>query len=319
LQPTVQPEPRQPAVEAALVLLWRIPPGIRYMAAGAFFFSLMALLVKLVGQRIPNQEIVLARSVVTAAIAWFILRRSGVAPWGNDRVWLFLRGLIGYAALSALYFAYATLPLAEAVVLQSTTPVFVALIAAAWLRERLGPADLAVTVVSFLGVLLIARPGFLFGGGPIGLDPLGVGVALTGAVLAAVVYVMVRRLRATESPMVVVFYFGFISVLASAPLTAPVAVWPTPVEWLMLLGIGLTAYAAQVCLTNGLHLETAARATAVSYLQIVFAAVWGAIVFAERPDLVTFLGASLIVGGNLALVARRARGRTRVPVPKGDG
>jgi drug/metabolite transporter (DMT)-like permease len=83
-------------------------------------------------------------------------------------------------------------------------------------------------------------------------------------------------------------------------------VWPTPLEWIVLLGVGVSTQLGQIAITRGLHLERAGRAAAVGYLQILFAAVWGALVFAEYPDLATLLGAAFIIGGTLAL-ARHGR------------
>src|SRR5690606_13109886 len=139
-----------------------------------------------------------------------------------------------------------------------------------------------------------------------------VSVALLGAVLAGLAYTTVRKLRETEHPLVVVFDFPLISVPACIPIMAPVAVWPTPMEWLMLLGIGLLTQIAQIFLTRGLHKEPAGRATSVSYVQILFAALWGFLFFAEIPDPVSILGGVLVVSGILLTARRRTAPRTDV-------
>jgi drug/metabolite transporter (DMT)-like permease len=129
----------------------RIPPGIRYMAAAALFFSVMSLLVKSAGQRLPVQEVVLARSSVGAALSWHSLRRRGVPLWGQRRGLLLVRGLLGYAGLSCFFYALVHLPLAEATVIQYTNPVFTALLAVVFLSEHIRPRDLLLVGVS-LGV-----------------------------------------------------------------------------------------------------------------------------------------------------------------------
>lgn len=118
-----------------------------------------------------------------------------------------------------------------------------------------------------------------------------------------------RGLGRTEHPSVIVFYFALVSVIASLPVALPGALLPTPREWLVLLGVGITTQLGQIAITHGLRRERAGRATAVAYLQIVFAAVWGAFFFAEYPDLGTVLGAALIVASTVAL-ARRPAERT---------
>lgn len=284
--------------------------GIRYMAAGAFFFSLMSLLVKVAGQRLPSQEVVLVRAVITLVLSYWAVRRAGVPLWGNDRRLLVTRGLVGFVGLSGFYFAVVNLPLAEATVIQYTNPVFAALIAVRVLGEPLRMRELLWVLVSLVGVVVVTRPGFLpwgVAGGPV--NTLAVAVGLVGALGSGAAYVAVRKLRATEHPMVIVFYFALVSVVASLPLGLFNAILPPPREWLILLGVGVMTQLGQVCITKGLHLETAGRATGVGYLQIVFATLWGILFFAELPDLGTVLGTALIIGGTLMLAGSPRAGR----------
>jgi drug/metabolite transporter (DMT)-like permease len=284
--------------------------GIRYMVLGAFFFSLMSLGVKLVGQRIPSQEIVLVRGLCNVVLTYAMLRRARLALLGSRRLALVLRGLLGFAALSCFYYALVHLPLADATVLQYTNPVWTALLAGWLLGERFRPREAALVIASLFGVVLIARPSFVFGGDQ-RLDLLAVGVALLGAMFSASAYVTVRKLARTEDPLTIVFYFALVTVPASIPGVLANAVWPTPAEWVLLLGIGLSAQAGQVYLTRGLQLEPAGRATAVGYLQIVFAAAWGALAFGEIPDVWTFAGAGVILFSTLSLVRSQKRPPSR--------
>ena len=274
------------------------------MVLAAFFFSLMSLFVKVVGQRLPSQEIVLVRGVVTGIYTLVAVRWAGVSLWGQDKFWLFLRGLTGFIALSAIYLALTKLPLADATVLQYTNPVFTAFLAAIFLGEPISRRDWGGTALSLAGVVLIAKPSFLFGSRASGLDPLYVGVALFGALFSAAAYVIVRKLRTSEHPLTIIFYFPLVTTLGSLPTALPGAIWPTPLEWLLLVvGVAGTAQLGQVYLTKGLHAEQAGRAMSMSYLQILFAAVWGLLFFGERPDVLSVLGAALVMGGTV-LVAR---------------
>jgi drug/metabolite transporter (DMT)-like permease len=283
-----------------------LSPGIRYMIAGAFFFSLMSLAVKLVGQRIPSQQIVLVRGLLNVAFTYAMLRGAGVYLWGSRPGVLALRGLLGFAALSCFYYGIIHLPLADATVLQYTNPVWTGLLAAWLLGERMKPVEGALVAASLAGVVLIARPAFLFGAEAQSLDLFAVGVALVGAIFSAAAYVTVRQLGRTEHPLVIIFYFTLVTVPAAVPgVMIAGAVVPRGGEWLALLGVGLTAQAGQVYLTRGLQLEPAGRATAVGYLQIVFAGVWGAIFFAEFPDAPAVAGAALILVSTLALARSR--------------
>jgi drug/metabolite transporter (DMT)-like permease len=227
----------------------------------------MSLLVKTVGQRLPVQEIVLVRALITFGLTWAYLTRRGISPWGTRRALLLLRGTLGFGALLCFFYSVVHLPLADATVIQYTNPVFASLIAALVIGERLRVRDGAYIAASLAGVLLVARPSFLFGT-PQELESLAVGIALLGALLSAAAYVAVRALTKTEEPLVIVFYFAAVSVAGSIPLAAFDPVWPTGTEWLVLVGIGLATQLGQVYLTKGLREEPAGRALAVGYLQI---------------------------------------------------
>lgn len=291
-----------------------MPLGLQYMAVAAFFFSLMNLLVKVAGSRIPSEEIVLSRSVVVMLITLWLMRRGRVPVWGVRKKLLLVRSVLGFTALSCFYFALTRLTLADATVLQFTSPVFTAILAFLILGERLEWKSAALILLSLGGVSLVARPAFLFGSLAAALDPLAVVVTLIGAMLSAGAYVTVRRLNATEDPLVIVFYFATFSMIASVPIVAPQALMPRGPEWLVLLGVGLTTMAAQVSLTNALRLEEAARAVPVGYLQIVFAAVWGMLVFKEYPDGLGLLGAALVIAGTFGI----GRTRRNVPMPPSE-
>ncbi len=286
------------------------------MALAAFFFSIMSLLVRVAGERLPSQQIVLARAFVSLVLSWMLLRRAGIYPWGHNRKLLFLRGLLGFGGLSCFYWSLVHLPLAEATVLQYTHPVFTAVLAAVVLRERMHAADVLALMGCLVGLVLVARPSFLFGALVEPLPALPVGIALTGALLSAGAYVTIRKLGASEDPLVVVLWFPLIATPLSLPTVMTRWMWPTAWEWLVLLGVGVATQIAQVAMTRGLQLEPAGRATALSYLQIVFAAAWGILLLGELPDAFTWTGA-LIIGACVLLIAVRP-GRRAKPVRPAD-
>ncbi len=276
------------------------------MAYGAFWFSIMSLLVKIAGQRLPSMEIVLVRAVVTLVLSYALVRRAKLPLWGNPRSLLITRGILGAAALTCFYYSIVHLPLAEATVIQYTNPVFAALLAGVLLGERLGRRELIGVAASMAGVLLIARPAFLFASGA-PIDPVHVVIAVAGALFSATAYVTVRMLRNVHNALVVVFYFPLVTVPLVLPFALVNWVWPTPLEWAVLVGIGSSTQIAQVYMTRGLQLEPAGRATAVGYLQIVFAAIWGILLLGEHPDGWSILGATIIIGGTLLVSLSRPR------------
>lgn len=265
------------------------------MVTSALAFSVMTVFVKLAGQRLPSQEIVLARAVISLVLSYGLLRREGVSPWGHRRGWLCVRGALGFAGLSCVYAAVTHLPLAEATVLQFMHPPMTAVLAGFFLGEAISRKIALASVLSLTGIILVTRPAMLFGEAAAPLDPVWVAVALGGAFFSAAAYVVVRRLSRDEHPLVIVFYFPLITVPAALPTLIGHFVWPSGIDWIWLLGVGLMTQVGQVSLTKGLRLLPASQGTALSYLQVVFATVWGTMLFGDQPGLLTLAGAALVV------------------------
>jgi len=290
--------------------------GALFMLGSAASFACMSALVKAIGAHIPSQEIVLARAAVSLVLSFALLRRAHIPMLGHARGLLLLRGVFGFLGLSCVFAAVTRLPLAEATVLQYMHPTFTALLAWLFLREPAGPAVALASAVSLLGVAIVTQPAWLvdalsFTGADVAavgaLDPLAVGLGLAGAFFSAAAYVTIRRLARTEHPLVIVLYFPLVTLPATLPTVLRDLVWPTPIEWLGLLAVGAAAQAGQVWLTRGLSTLPAARGTALSYVQVVFAALLGVLFFAEPVRASTLLGALLVIGGTLALSLQRGR------------
>ena len=272
------------------------------MLVGAFWFSVMSVLVKLAGQRLPSMEIVFFRGILTLAMSYAIVKRMGITPvLGINRRLLLQRGILGAAALACFLFSLTHLPLAEATLIQYMNPVFAILVAHWWFGERMGRGEWFALVASLIGVLLITRPAFLFGGIASGIHSGHALIALMGGAFSGSAYATIRQMP-KERPEVVVFYLPLMSVPMSLPFIASNWHAPTWDEWLLLIGIGLATQLAQMSMTKGLQLEKTARATMVGYVQIIFAGAWGAMLFHERITLWTVVGAAIVLVGMLSLV-----------------
>jgi len=286
----------------------RLRRGLAYMVLAAFFFSLMAALVKLACRRLPPMEVVLARSLLSAALSLVLAVRAGAPLLGRRRRLLVARGLVGSIALALYFYALAHMRLADAVTLQYTNPILLALLAPVFLKEPTGRRVWLAVGIAFAGALLIVKPE-----GEVSLWP---GLAAAGSAAgAAAAYALVRVLSATEHPLTIVVYFPFISALVSLPFVLADVVRPAGWEWAALAGVAVTTTAAQVCLTWGLKLEPAARATSVSYWAILFGAILGWVGFGEMPDTLAVAGGALIVVAT-ALVARSSDGGRQEITPQ---
>ncbi len=278
----------------------KLSRGVSYMMASALGFSVMSVLVKVASQRLPTGEIVLARAVVTLVISYAMVVRAGLHPWGTNKRGLVFRGVLGFGGLTFYYLAIAHLPLADATTIQNTTPLLTAVLAWWILRESIGWSTAFAIACGIGGVLLIVHPSGA------GLDPLGVGVALAAATTSAIAYVTVRQLSRTERPLVIVFYFPLVATPLAVPWAVATWVTPQPIDWLLLVAIGIATQVGQVFLTMGLALEKAGKATSVGYLQVAFAMFWQWLVFDAPPTAWTIGGAALIVAGTIAVASRGA-------------
>ena len=309
------------------------------MLSSALSFSLMGVCVKALGQRLPVVEVVMGRAVISLALSLGLLHRAGLSPWGNRRGLLVLRGVIGTAALYCVYGAIQALPLGEATVIQYLHPTFTALLAWLLLGERLSPQILLAILLGWLGVGLLTHPLHLGEPHPAGLHlgtlPLGglqpgtmhpgaqqaglaaadlaqgglpqaaVLLAVAGALLTALAYVSVRALGRSEDPLVVIFYFPLVGLALTLPLVLLNPVLPTGPELVALGGVGLFTQLGQLGLTKGLMGLPAARATALSYVQVPLASLWGLWFFHDRPSPDSLVAALLVLAATVISLRSR--------------
>ena len=309
------------------------------MLSSALSFSLMGVCVKALGQRLPVVEVVLGRAVISLALSLWLLRRAGLSPWGQRRGLLVLRGVLGTAALYCVYGAIQQLPLGAATVIQYLHPTFTALLAWPLLGERLSPQILLAIGLGWLGVWLLTHPLHLGEAHPPGLalgilqpeslqpESLQAGLtaldladgglpqaavllAVAGALLTALAYVSVRALGRSEHPLVVIFYFPLVGLVLTLPLVAANPILPTGPELVALVGVGLFTQLGQLGLTKGLMGLPAARATALSYVQVPLASLWGLWFFHDRPSPDSLLAALLVLAATVISLRSRPAAAT---------
>lgn len=291
--------------------------GAIALVLSSLAFSLMTVCVKQLGGRIPVSEIVLVRSLISIVLTGVGLRLAGVDPFGKNRRLLVLRGVCGSIALLCFFRAITDLPLASATVLQYTYPTFTA--AAAWLvlGEPLKRRIVLAVVMGWLGVLCVIQPSWL-GAGLASLAIEAAGVAIAGAIFTALAYVCVRKLSASEHPLIIILYFPLVSVPLTVPSVIENGVWPTGTDWIWLFGVGLMTQFGQICVTKGLSCMPAARATSLNYVQVLFATGWGWIWFQESVTVLTCVGAGLILMATfISLSSKRNKNNQALGRPKG--
>lgn len=276
-----------------------IPIGVRFMVLSAFGFALMSATVKHVSLHgIPVFEIVAARALVSLVISYLDVKRKGISVWGNNKPLLFARGAVGTMALMCVYYSVTTLPLAEATIFQYIHPVFTALLAVFFLRERIQSSTFICIALCLLGVYVMVRPET----GPDAehaLPMFSVMIAILGAFGSSIAYVIVRKLSQTEDSSVIIFYFPLVALPASILLIGDQFVMPDLYLTTMLVLVGVFTQIGQLGLTKAMQTQEAGKASAYSYVQIIFSVVLGIVFFGELPSAWTYLGGALIVTGAL--------------------
>lgn len=277
------------------------------MMISALSFALMAAFVKEAGQLgIPLLQIIFVRAVISVVLSLADIGRARVHPLGHRRVLLLGRGVSGFLALTGVFYALIHLSMAQATVLQYLHPVFTAALAFLFLAERPTTPTLVCILLSLLGLLCIVSPYWF---APVDAEtPFWPVVAgLGGALGSGIAYTLVRKLVATEHPSVIVLYFPMVCLPGTLLLGGGDFIWPTVAGWWVLLGVGCFTQCGQLALTKAMQMDAASRVTSLSYVQIIFAAVLGWLVFGEIPTQATLLGGGLILLGAIVSVWMQPR------------
>lgn len=274
--------------------------GMLWMLGAALFFSTSVGFVKHLSTTLSAFEIVFLRQLIGVVFMIPWLMRIGVFSMRTRRLpMLTLRAGLSYLGMLASYYSYTLISLADAVSLQFTTPLFTTILAILFLKEIVGKHRWGALLFGFIGVAIIVRPGF---------EAINVGVPI--ALLAALFYgssnVANRALTSTEATPVIMFY-GFLLQLPMAAIPAAMN-WVTP-GWehaLPLLGFGMVAFGAQYCLTRSFAVAEASLVEPVMFIRLPCVAVIGYFLFAQVPDVWTWVGGAVIFVSTYGLARMEA-------------
>jgi len=266
-----------------------LPRGALLMLAATLAFAVAGVLIKQVAASLPNEMVVFFRNLIGLLVLapWFLGRGPryfATRHLGNH----FLRAFTGVIAMYCYFYAIANMPLAEAVLLNYTAPLFIPLVALLWLSETFSPRLWWPILIGFAGIGLILKPGAsLFA--PVAW------IGLAAGIFSALSMVGIRRLTNTEPATRVVFYFGFFSTLASAIPLAWSWQMPAASLWFPLFLIGLLSTAGQILITRAYACAPAAQVGPFLYAIVVFAGLFGWTIWQEIPDWLSLAGTLLVV------------------------
>jgi len=252
-------------------------------------FSIMAMLIKILGQRLHVTQIIFVRQFVMVMIMAPTLARDFPASIKTTRPFLQLaRIATALVAMLTSFTALIHLPIADATAIGFAKSFFVTLFAILILGETVGIRRWSATLLGFVGVLVMLQPG-------------GTGItihsiyAIIGATAAGLVMVILRLLSRTEAPATILIYQA---VGVGLVLLAPAILYwkpPTPLEWLLMAGVGISGYCAQLANIFAYKFGEASLLAPLEYTRLIYATLIGVIVFGTLPGKYTITGALIVV------------------------
>jgi len=273
-------------------------------------FSIMAALIKLSFERgAETPEIMFYRSFfgLPPLLAWIAWEGRWDA-WRTRRPLAHLgRSLIGIMSMVLAFSALALLPLAEATTISFGAPLFALALSAPLLGERVGPAKWMAVAFGFAGVLVAMQPGG-------DLPLLGTLVAVGAALGVALVTVTLRSISRTESTQATVLWFTLFVTVVTGALLPWFGQWHDWGTWALLVGVGLFGGIGQIGLTASLRYAPIATLAPLDYLQLVYAVLFGWLLFGAQPALTTWIGAGLIIASVLSTLPRRRKEEVVGPI-----
>lgn len=273
--------------------------GALWLLLSSVLFSVMALAAKLAGNdwyregqllapALPSIEVTFFRSFSALLATTPFLLRNGRRAIASARPLLAaLRGCLGASGMLCNFHALIHLPLATAISIQFARPLFLLVLAALVLREWVSSRRVAITVVGFAGVLIIVRPGTE-------MDPAML-IALAGGVLIASSIVLLRILSRTDDTVSLLFYSGIAGTLFTLGPSLLAWQWPTPEQWGLIVVIGVFGVAGQSCFMKGYAAGEASAMAPFDYTRLLFATLWGFLVFGQLPDAWTWVGTGILL------------------------
>lgn len=269
--------------------------GAFFIVASELSFALSAAIIKLISVSLPNESIVFFRNLFGLVILAPFLINASTKILHTERLSLhLLRSTFGMGAMYCFFYALGHISLGNSMLLKSTIPLIIPFVGLLWLKESISQRIMIAGVLGFMGVFLI-------------LDPSGNTnwaslVALASSLMAAMAFVTVRKLSATEPTLRIVSYFAIVGTCISAiPL---IWAWQTPTlnQYMMLMGVGLTTTIGQLLLTRGYQNAPASSVGIFTYTSVPFGTFLGWLFWNELLDKSSYFGAVLIVlAGSIVL------------------
>jgi drug/metabolite transporter (DMT)-like permease len=279
-----------------LAPLQLLPGNVRgaiYIMTAGIIFTLAAAFIKELGGEISVFQILLIRqATMTISVLPVIARNFPDALRTKSLPLQIVRVMFAIIAMVGSFLAIQHMPMADATALSFAKSLFVTIFAIIFLKEIAGVNRWLATLVGFAGVLVIVQP-----------ETSGVDIyalyAVAGAAGAAMVSIIIRHLSQFDRSITILSYQALLVGAAMLPFGIYFWVWPTLLQWAMMLGIGFLSVAGQFCNIAGYRAGEASAVAPLDYARLVFAALIGFFVFLEVPTWSTILGSCIIIGTSI--------------------
>ncbi len=269
------------------------------MILAALLFTCLNFVIR-AADHLPTIQLVFFRSLGSAICGFMLLRHFKIPMKGNHPPMLIIRGGVGLIAMFLFFKAMQILPMASAVSLRYSAPIFATILSLVILKEKVISWQWLLLATAFIGIIMLK-------GFDARISATGFGIAMLSAFMTGLVYTIIRKIGSSEHPIVIVNYFMTISTIAGA---IGILFYWTPItaqEWVMLLSMGLLGFGAQYYMTKAIQLAEANLITPFKYLEAVFTLIVGWVMFGEYQTMVSLLAMTIIVLSLVANVWVKAR------------
>jgi len=270
-------------------------------------FAAMAATIRLLSESLPQSEVVFFRNFLALLMLIPLMHRQRVSLKTAHMGLHMFRAAVGLSAMYLYFFALFRLPLADAMLLNYTSPLFIALFATFWLGESWTKHRRWAGIIGFLGVALLFHPstGIASFAGLIGL--------ISGA-LAGLALTTVKKLSGTEPAVRIVIWFAILaSIISFVPMLFEF-VWPDPQTWLWLMAMGIFGNMGHLALTRAYKLAPASQVSPLGYSGLIFAGIFGYLFWNETPALIGLAGSCAIIVAGILVARERVE-----PMPEPPG
>ncbi len=293
-------------------MLRQINQGVLFMLISSICLALMSAMAKVLAESLPTIEIVFFRNFIGICIVLLTFFKSPLKQTGGKPFLLFFRAAIGLIAMLSFFYNIANISLADAVTYSRMSPIFTAIFAMWFLKEKIGPKGWLAILLGFSGMFMVMNPdGMVFEKAHI--------FGILNAVCAALAFTSIRELRKYYDTRVIVLSFmgiGSIVPLASMLLSINYHseffdfmmgefVLPNTFEWVLIGGIGFTASVGQIYMTKAYGVTRAGIVGATGYSVIIFSLIIGLILGDDFPSYLGIIGILAIISGGILIAKEK--------------